>query len=193
MITLWHAWSCPYCQRVRIALEEKGIPWERRDVDLSSKPRELYDLSPAGGVPVLVEEGRAVPDSLVILEYLEDRFPEPPLLPPDAAGRARVRLLWEAIRGGLAPALGQLARGAPDQRPAAEAAARRALEALERDAPEAGFWVGRFSNADVALAPFVLRLPEALRPARLGLPRLAAWTERVLARPSVAAGTATRP
>jgi glutathione S-transferase len=193
MMTLWHAWTCPYCQRVRIALAEKGIAHERRDVDLADKPRELFAVNPAGGVPVLVEEGRPVPDSLVILEYLEDRFPDPPLMPPDAAGRARVRLLWEAIRSGLATALGQIVKGGPEQRAAGEDAARRALAALERDAPDDGYWVGRFSNADVALAPFVLKLPEPLRPARLGLPRLAAWTARVVARPSVAAGTAPRP
>ncbi len=192
MLTLWHAWACPYCQRVRIALDEKGLSYQSREIDLRDKPRELFELNPAGGVPVLVEEGRAVPDSLVILEYLEDRFPEPALLPPDAGGRAKVRLLYEQLRATLAPAVGKLVRGGPEERAAAEGMARAALEAIEKDVPDDGFYVGRVSDAEAALAPFLRKLPEHLQPARLRLPRLARWWERVLARPSVARETAPR-
>ena len=80
---LWHAWTCPFCMRVRIALDEKGLPWTEKVIDLSKKPPELFKLNPAGGVPVLVtDDGAAIPESLVILEYLDERYPETtPMLP----------------------------------------------------------------------------------------------------------------
>ncbi len=190
---LWHAWVCPYCMRVRIALAEKGLAYDEREIDLARKPAELFRVNPAGGVPVLVVEGgAAVPESLVILEYLEDRWPEHPLLPPDPLGRARARLLYERVTAALAPHLLKLARGSDAEKGAAEQAVRDALRALEPEVPEAGFLAGPFSIADIALAPFVAKLPARLRPAELGLPRLARWEAAVMSRPSVAAHTAPR-
>ncbi len=184
---LWHAWTCPYSQRVRIALAEKGLSVDEHVVDLANKPAALLALNPAGGVPVLVVDGLAIPDSSLILQFLEDRAPEPALLPADPLGRARTRLLYERITSGLGPHLPKLLRGSDDEKERAGQAVVAALTALERDAPEEGFLAGPFSIADIALAPFVARLPRPLRPASLGLPRLARWEARALARPSVAA------
>jgi len=190
---LWSAWACPYCMRVRIGLEEKGLIWETREVDLAAKPAELLALNPPqGAVPVLVVDGEVIPESLVILQYLEDRFPETPLLPPEPAARARARLLADRVTAALGPAGYRLARGTPEERPAAEAAVREALRALEPQVPGAGFLLGAFSLADVAIAPFVARLPPHLRAAALELPRLARWEAAVFARPSVARQTAAR-
>jgi len=190
---LWSTWSCPYCMRVRIGLEEKGLLWETREVDLAAKPPELLALNPpAGAVPVLVVDGEVIPESLVILQYLEDRFPAVPLLPPSPAARARARLLADRVTGAIGPAGYKLARGAPEERPAAEAAVRDGLRALEPQVPEGGFLVGDFSLADLAIAPFVARLPAHLRAEALDLPRLARWEALVFARPSVARQTAAR-
>ena len=189
---LWHAWVCPYCMRVRIALAEKGLSYTEREVDLARKPPELLDVNPANGVPVVVDEGVAIPESLVILEYLEDRYPEPPLLPPDAAGRARARLLYERITAALGGHVVKLARGSDAEKAAAAEAVKAALAALEREAPADGFLAGPFSIADVALAPFVAKLPPDLRPAALGLERLGRWERAVMTRPSVATHTAPR-
>ena len=190
---LWHAWTCPYSQRVRIALAEKGLPVDEHVVDLANKPAALLALNPAGGVPVLVVDGAAIADSDVILQYLEDRTPEPALVPPDLAGRARARLLSERITSSLGPHLPRLLRGGDEEKERARQAVVDALTALEREAPEAGHLAGPFSIADIALAPFVARLPASLRPAALPLPRLARWEALVLSRPSVAAVVAPRP
>jgi glutathione S-transferase len=190
---LWHAWACPYCMRVRIALAEKQLPYREREIDLASKPKELFGVNPAGGVPVLVvEDGAAIPESIVILQYLEDRFPEHPLLPADPLARARARLLHDRITAALGGPSFKLARGTDAEKAAAEQAVREALAKLEAEAPETGFLAGPFSIADIALAPFVAKLPPRLRPAALGLPRLARWDAAVTSRPSVAAHTAAR-
>ena len=191
---LWHAWVCPYCMRVRIALAEKHLPYRDREIDLANKPPELLGVNPAGGVPVLVpDDGAAIPESMAILQYLEDRWPEHPILPADPLARARARLLYDRVTAELGPHLVKLARGTDAEKAAAEQAVREALAKLEAEVPpDGGFLAGPFSIADIALAPFVAKLPARLRPAALGLPRLARWEAAVMSRPSVAAHTAPR-
>jgi glutathione S-transferase len=92
VITLYDAARCPYCARVRIAIAEKGIEYEPVVVDLSNRPAWLYEKNPVGRVPVLEEDTLVLPESVVIMEYLEERYPEPALLPADAAARALERL-----------------------------------------------------------------------------------------------------
>jgi glutathione S-transferase len=178
--------------RVRIALVEKGLRYAVREVDLAHKPPELFALNPAGAVPVLVDGGASIPESLVILQYLEDRYPAPPLLPADPLGRARARLLCDRITAQLGRPTFGVARGAAEEKAVAADAVRSALSALERDVPEEGHLAGAFSFADIVLAPFVARLPAHLRPGALGLERLGRWERLVLTRPSVAAETAPR-
>ena len=93
MITLYDAARCPYCARVRIVLEEKGVGFDVVEIDLFDRPAWLYEKNATGRVPVLEEDGRSLPESAVIMEFLEERYPEPPLLPADPADRAAVRLL----------------------------------------------------------------------------------------------------
>ncbi len=96
MLTLYDAARCPYCARVRILVSEKEIPYEPVEIDLRDRPAWIYAKNPSGRVPVLEEdEGLVLPESRVIMEYLEERFPEPPLMPADAADRALVRLAFE--------------------------------------------------------------------------------------------------
>ncbi len=182
---LWHAWTCPYCMRVRAALAEKGIPYAEREVDLGRKPQELLALNPVGGVPVLVAEGTSISDSGTILRYLEERYPDPPLLPRDASGRDHAWALHDRATALIAPLLPPLLRGSPPEKEQAGTAIRSALASLEEEAPENGFLVGAFSVADLALASLVLKLPGALRPSGLGLPRLSRWEAASLARPGV--------
>jgi len=189
---LWHAWSCPFCIRVRIALAEKGLPYTEREIDLAAKPKELFAVNPAGSVPVLVDGGAAIPESIVILQYLDERFPARPLLPADPLGRARARLLYDRITQLLAPHLFKLAKGKAEERPAAEVALRAGLHDLEKEAPERGFLLGELSIADIALASHLPRIPAALRPAALGLSRLARWEAAMRDRPSVAVHTASQ-
>ena len=93
MLKVYDAARCPYCARVRIALAEKGVDAELVPVDLDDRPDWLWEKNPQGKVPVLEEDGGLVlPESVVIMEYLEERYPTPALLPPDPASRAQARL-----------------------------------------------------------------------------------------------------
>ena len=95
MLTLYDADRCPYCARVRIVLAEKGLEHETVVVDLDDRPAWIYEKNPLGRVPVLEEDAFVLPESAVIMEYLEERYPEPPLWPADPAERAIGLLLVE--------------------------------------------------------------------------------------------------
>ena len=106
MLELFHYDRSTAAQRVRLALEEKGLPWKSHVVDTalgdsSQRPDSYHELNPRGLVPVLIHEGRAISESLVILEYLEDAFPESPLRPPDPYQRAQMRLWTRRIEEGI--------------------------------------------------------------------------------------------
>ncbi len=104
MITLYDFGNSVCCQKVRITLREKGLDWKPIRVDLFKA--EQYDpdylkLNPKGLVPTLVHDGNAINESTLICEYLDDAFPEPPLKPADAAGRARMRMWSKFVDEGL--------------------------------------------------------------------------------------------
>jgi len=93
MLILYDFGNSVCCQKVRITLVEKGLTWEARRVDLFKT--EQYDpqylkLNPKGVVPTLVHDGTPVIESTLICEYLDDTFPDPPLMPKHPAERARM-------------------------------------------------------------------------------------------------------
>jgi glutathione S-transferase len=94
MLTLHHAWRSSASRRVRLCLEEKGLAYESHPVDLSKMEHhspEYLKINPNGVIPTLVHDGRALYESGTICEYLDEVFPEPPLRPTDAWGRATMR------------------------------------------------------------------------------------------------------
>ena len=107
-IVLYTYWRSSAAYRVRIGLELKGLAWEARPVHLVRDGGEQHldayrALNPQQLVPTLLHEGHALTQSLAILEYLEERFPQVPLLPADAAGRARVRALAQLVACDIHP------------------------------------------------------------------------------------------
>ena len=98
MLTLYDAARCPYCARVRIVLFEKHVEFESIEIDLSNRPAWIYEKNASGRVPVVEEDAWILPESAVIMEYLEERYPEPPLLAADPADRARAALDLPARR-----------------------------------------------------------------------------------------------
>jgi stringent starvation protein A len=184
VLRLYDAARCPYCARVRIVLAEKGVPYTPVEIDLDARPAWLYEKNPSGRVPVLEEDGELVlPESRVIMEYLDERFPEPPLLPAAPAERALVRLLFErfgALAGPYYDLLWQR-RGASSEQLHAEL--RRLEEGLERQPYLAG---SGYSLADIAYLPWILRAGERLNVDVRRHRALADWLDRLAARPAVA-------
>ena len=180
MPTLYTADRCPYAARARIVLAEKGIAYEAVEIDLDDRPAWMYEKNPTGRVPVFEEdEGLVLPESEVIMEYLEERYPEPALWPDDPAERALARLWLQRFDDRLGDAYYAARRG--DGREQLDAR----LADLER-ALEAEPWLsGReYGLADIGYVPWILRGLERLE-LELG-PALSDWLERCSSRPAVA-------
>lgn len=183
MITLYDAGRCPYCARVRIALAEKGIEYETVEIDLDDRPAWIYEKNPLGRVPVLEEDTFVLPESAVINEYLDERYPEPALWPADPGERAFGRLLVFRFDQLSKPyyALRREEEGAQDRLDAELAKLNAALDARP-------YLTGReFGLADIAYVPWIVRARDRMGVELRSFPALAEWLERVSARPSIAA------
>ena len=84
--------NCHYCHRVRIVLEEKGVSADLVESDSSNPPIEVREINPYGSLPTLIDRDLILYESKVIMEYLDERFPHPPLLPVYPVARAESRL-----------------------------------------------------------------------------------------------------
>src|SRR5450631_4612741 len=93
MMVLYSGTTCPFSQRCRLVLFEKGMDFEIRDVDLYNKPEDINVMNPYGQVPILVERDLILYESNIINEYIDERFPHPQLMPADPLMRARARLM----------------------------------------------------------------------------------------------------
>jgi glutathione S-transferase len=183
VITLYDADRCPYCARVRIVLAEKGIEYETVEVDLDDRPAWIYEKNPLGRVPVLEEDTFLLAESAVIDEYVDDRYPEPPLWPADPAERALGRMLVFRFD--------ELSRPYYALRRGEDGAADRldvALGELDRLLQGRPFLSGReFGLADIAYVPWILRARDRLDVDLSRFSALADWVARLEERPSIAA------
>lgn len=180
---------CPYVQRAVIALTEKGVPFERRDIDLSRKPDWFTALSPLGKTPVLIVDGRPIFESAVILEYLEETQPRP-LHPADPLARAWHRS-WIEVASSI---LNEISRfyAAPDAETFDASRARLAgqFRRLEDELGTGPWFDGEaFSLVDTAFGP-VFRYFDVFE--RIGdfdvldgLGKVSRWRTVLAARPSV--------
>ena len=163
---------CPYCARVRITLAEKGLDVETVEVDLSNRPQWLIDLNPPNGrVPVL-DDGFVLPESEVIMAYLEERHRQIRLLPSDPVERAQALLLVHRFDDNLGRDYYAYRRG--DENNLAGK-----LESLE---------LGQSLYSDITYAPWVIRARDMLG---VELPAgIAGWLGDLEKRPSIAAEVA---
>jgi glutathione S-transferase len=185
VITLYDADRCPYCARVRIVLAEKGIEYETVEIDLDDRPAWIYEKNPTGRVPVLEEGAFVLPESAVIDEYLEERYPEPALWPADPGERSLGRVL--IFRFDLSRPYYALRRGEEGAGERLDAALAN-LDALLEAQP---FLSGReYGLADVAYVPWILRGRDLLGVDLEPFPALAEWAGRLLERPAIAAEAA---
>ncbi len=198
---LWSGTLSPFSTKVRIALAEKGIdaevreiPWHRQSL-WGPKPQAFLDVSTRGEVPALVDGEVALFDSTVINEYLEERYPQPPLMPRAAVERACCRQLEDQADHHLAKDVTTLIREVfmkpdgvdRDQQgvTAALAAFATYYASLDRRLERADYLCGEFSLADIATyvcVTFAQTLGAPIAPEHA---RLAKWYARISARPTV--------
>jgi glutathione S-transferase len=184
VITLYNAARCPYAARARIVLAEKGIEFEVVEIDLSDRPAWLYEKNPAGRVPVIEEDGGPpLPESAVIMEFLEERYPEPALLPADPADRAAARLVVFRDEE-LTDPYYAFRRGEDGGREELDAALGR-FDALLAERPYLGGM--EYGLADIAFVPWFLRARDMLGVELDGFPSVADWLVRLEERPAIAA------
>ena len=189
--------SSPYCAPVRAAIYAKGL-----DIPIAAPPgglksEEYRRVSGTGTIPCLVlDDGTPLPESAVIIGYLDEKFPQNPLRPADPEGRARTALILKLAEGGLMVPMVQLfhdlgAGGGDAARKAAAEKMAQGLANIERFMPGDGYAVGgSMSQADCVLAPVLfgvaawaggLGQPDLLT----RFPRLSAYAGRASAQPAI--------
>jgi glutathione S-transferase len=136
-------------------------------------------------VPVLVDEAAVIYESAIINEYLDEKYPEPPLVPKDPARRARVRIWIDFANTRLQRAGGYIAHDYEVEKSKEEL--REYLAALDREMRDREYIVGDYSLADITYIPFFTRLARYQATVDDSVPNVKAWMERLLARPAVRA------
>jgi len=159
VLTLYSARDCVHCHRVRLVLAAKGVSYDLVLVDPAKPPEDLSDLNPYNTVPTLVDRDLVLYETGVISEYLDERYPHPPLMPIDPLSRARLRLAMIRLERDWLP----LAEQSAGTSKTAEAARKRLRENLISALPlfrASKFFLNpEMSLADCALAPLIWRLP----------------------------------
>ncbi|MCU7914972.1 MAG: glutathione S-transferase N-terminal domain-containing protein [Candidatus Thiodiazotropha sp. (ex Gloverina cf. vestifex)] len=160
VMTLYSDPVNPYCHRVRLVLAEKNITYEIEDIDPLNMPEALMELNPYGTLPTLVDRDLKLYESRIIMEYLDERFPHPPLLPVDPVSRSISRLLLYRVEHDWYRLMDIILGGKKEA-----AKARKELrESLITTAPVFGakpfFMNEEFTLVDCAIAPLLWRLPE---------------------------------
>ncbi|MBK1640755.1 stringent starvation protein A [Chromatium okenii] len=159
-MTLFSDPICPYCHRVRMVLAEKGITVDVVDVDSNHLPDEVMDFNPYGTVPTFVDRDLRLYESRIIMEYLDERFPHPPLLPVDPVSRASARLFMYRIDRDWYSLMHRILKGSNTD---ANHARKELRESLIVTAPVFAahpyFMSDEFSLVDCCVAPLLWRLP----------------------------------
>jgi glutathione S-transferase len=188
-LTLVSHHLCPYVQRAAISLAEKAVPFERVDVDLADKPAWFLDLSPLGKTPVLKVDDRAIFESAVILEYLEETQPHP-LHPADPLRRAEHRAWIEfgsAVLNDIAGLYSAKEEAAFTTK--AEALAAKFARLENHHLAEGPWFDGDFSLVDAVFGPVFRYFDVFDRIGEFGIlagkPKVVAWRKALAARPSI--------
>ena len=159
MMTLYSGTTCPFSQRCRNVLYEKGMDFQIVDVDLHNKPEDLAVMNPYNQVPVLVERDLILYESNIINEYIDDRFPHPQLMPADPVMRARARLFLYRFEHEMFSHVETLEKGNQRSADKSRAAIRDNLAQIAPVFAKQKYMLGdEFSMLDVAIVPLLWRL-----------------------------------
>jgi len=190
MMVLYSDETCPFAQRCRLVLFEKGMDFEIRYVDLFNKPEDISIMNPYGQVPILVERELILYESNIINEYIDERFPHPQLMPADPLMRARARLMLFNFERELFIHVQTIENDKSDasnnkQLEKARAEIRDRLATLAPLFIKNKYMLGEeFSMLDVAIAPLLWRLDHyGIEMSKIAAPLLK-YAERIFSRPA---------
>lgn len=197
-ITLYDAVPSSNSDRTKIALHEKGLAYKRVTLDLAKKDQkrpEFLKLNPYGKVPVINDGGKILFESCIINEYLNEQYPNPPLMPKDPylCGLGRVLVdyglnymhepYW-ALRGEMLKEESERNAAVAEE---TRQRLRQLLQYLEEALGDKPYFLGDVSLTDIDLLPRFLRMESYGAVPTPALPRINAWLQRMKERPSVKA------
>jgi len=159
VMTLFCSPNCAYSHRTRFVLFEKGITADIEFIDVNQPPDDLLELNPFGTTPTMVDRDLVLYDSRIIMEYLDERFPHPPLHPMDPVSRARARMLVHRIDQDWYSLLEEIEKS-PDKKAVKPKKSLREslISATPLFAAKPYFLSDEFSLVDCAMAPLLWRL-----------------------------------
>ncbi len=184
LMTLFSAQDCAHCHRVRIVLAEKDIVVDIVDIDTDNKPADLLDLNPYNTVPTLVDRSLVIYEPRIMKEYLDERFPHPPLMPVDPVARARTRLALYRIERDWYTLVDDIEAATKTAVKSRKILRDAIVSSSEVFAAKPYFLSDDFSLADCSVAPLLWRLehygielPDSAKPIK-------DYMKRVFNRPS---------
>ncbi|MEM9101128.1 MAG: stringent starvation protein SspA [Pseudomonadota bacterium] len=159
IMTLYSGGSDIYSHQVRIVLAEKGVNYEVVNVDPDNKPDDLIDLNPYNAVPTMVDRELVLFESRIIMEYLDERFPHPPLMPVYPVARARSRLMMHRIEKDWYSLLNTIYNGKEMEAQRARSSLKDSLITLAPVFSDTKYFLSdEFTLVDCCLAPLLWRL-----------------------------------
>ncbi|KAJ7496836.1 glutathione-S-transferase [Mycena latifolia] len=159
-LIFYAGWFCPYVQRTWICLEEKGIPYQYKEVNPYKKEKHFLDINPKGLVPAVEYHGKALYESLVLCEFLDDAYPDhkPSTLPGDAYSKAYARIWVDYVVKAFTPAFMRLIQAQEKEKQ--DTFLTELYDVLRKFAAQAKgpYFLGEeFSLVDVAIVPWITR------------------------------------
>jgi stringent starvation protein A len=185
MMNLYSGTTCPFSQRCRIVLYEKGMDFQIIDVDMYNKPEDIAVMNPYNRLPVLVERDLILYEANIINEYIDERFPHPQLMPADPVMRARARLFLFNFEVELFSQIDAIENGNPKQQERARQHVTDRLGELSPLFTKQKYILGDdFSMLDVAMSPLLWRLDHyGIQVGKQAAP-LMKYAERIFSRPA---------
>jgi glutathione S-transferase len=198
MLKLYDFKSSPNCQRVKVVLEEKKLPYEIVNIDLragAQKTPAYLQINPYGKVPAIVDGDTVLYESCIINEYLDEKYPATRLMPSDPAARAKARILIDfgltQMDSMYTKLRMEMTKDEKERNPETVTAAKddvkKRLQRLEQELGDQEYLMGTFSLVDVDLIPRFTRLEGFGVLPDPSLPRLSQYLQRMKERPSVKA------
>ncbi len=161
VMTLYSGSNDPYSHRARIVLAEKNVTYEVNIIAPGQLPEDLIDLNPYNSVPTLVDRDLVLYDSRVVMEYLDERFPHPPLMPVDPVSRARTRLMLHRIDNDWYSLLVDLTGSDAEKKEKAVKEFENSIASIEPILEAMPYFMSpEFSMIDCSIAPLLWRLEQ---------------------------------